>query len=359
MKTDFKRFSLKSLTENEAKKLGCILLGVLLLLVFVLALFPLLDRGSEKHEATAFAMESFMQQTVYGKDRETAAADAAGAVQLLEQKLSWRMENSDTEKLNRLAGYQWTEISPETMSVLQTAQDVAEKSDGAFDITIAPLSRLWNFGSEAPFVPDAEMIAEMAGNVDHTLLRLDAETCSASLKNLGCAIDLSAIGKGAACDAAVRVYENADVSAAIVSVGSSVGVYGTKAAGTPWSIALKAPVGNEALGTLTIESGFLSTACGSDDCFTENGETYCHILDPATGYPVNNGVISVTVVGAGGALTDALSTACYVLGAEKGTALLAQYGAEGIFVLEDKTVIVTNGLTDRFALTAKDYSLKK
>ena len=114
-----------------------------------------------------------MQQSVYGENSEAAAAAAASAVQSLENEISWRVAGSDIQKLNNAAGKDWVEIGESTMEILEIAQDVAEKSGGAFDVTIAPISRLWDFDSERRTVPDSDKIAELLPNVGYAFLRLD------------------------------------------------------------------------------------------------------------------------------------------------------------------------------------------
>ena len=152
------RFSFKTITEKEAKHLTLIFVAVLFLVIVVLALFPLLDREEERYEVTTYAMGSYVQQTVYGENREDAAVKAADAVEALEQKISWRVANSDIQKLNNNAGKDWVTLSDETLNVLTQAQSVSEKSGGAFDVTIAPISRLWDFDDELNEVPDSGLM---------------------------------------------------------------------------------------------------------------------------------------------------------------------------------------------------------
>lgn len=347
----------RTLSERDMNKLCLLSGGILLILIFILAFCTLAEGDQSKTETTTYAMNGYVQQTVYGKTREEAAVQAADAVQALEDKISWSTAGSEILTLNTRAGETWLTLSPEVFSALLTAQDVAEKSGGAFDITMAPISHLWDFDNGRCEVPDAETLAAMLQNVGYQNLRLDEENSAASLKYYGNAVDLSVIGRGAACDAAVQSYAEAGVSGAVISVGSSVGVYGQKPSRTPWNIAVRDPQSESALGTLSVDGGFLSTCSRSEKAFTANGETYHHLLDPRTGYPAENGLLSVTVLSGGGALSDALAYASFVLGTENALPLLEVYGAEAVFVHEDGTVTVTAGLQDRFTLTAAGYTL--
>lgn len=351
------RFSFKTITEKKAKHLTLIFVAVLFLVIVVLALFPLLDREEERYEVTTYAMGSYVQQTVYGKNREDAAVKAADAVEALEQKISWRVANSDIQKLNNNAGKDWVTLSDETLNVLTQAQSVSEKSGGAFDVTIAPISRLWDFDDELNEVPDSDLITSLLPYVNYSLLRIDETEQTASLKNFGMAVDLGSVGKGAACDAAVRAYEEAGAKAAIIAVGGSVGVYGKKSSGKPWSVAVRDPNGDGSLGSVTLAEGFVSTSGSYEKYFEQDGVLYHHLLDPKTGYPAESGLVSVTVVAKSGVLSDALSTACFVLGREDGMKLLEEFDAEGIFINSDNNITVTDGLKDRFTRASRDYTL--
>lgn len=165
------------------------------------------------------------------------------------------------------------------------------------------------------------------------------------------------MGKGAACDAAVAAYEESGVNRAVVSVGGSVGVYGEKPGGQPWTIALRDPDTEGSLGTLSLASGFLSTSGSYEKQFTEDGVTYHHLLDPGTGYPAESGLLSVTVWSGSGTLSDALSTACFVLGLEDSLPVLEQFDSEAVFITEDHQIYVTEGLADAFFLKGEGYTL--
>lgn len=342
----------KRLSPKAAKWLNRVLIGVgLLLLVMGICVFIL--AGDEGYTVTTFSMGSYVQQRVYGKGGEAAASEAAESVSELEELISWRREG-DVFELNENAGGQFTELDPRTEKLLALSREVNAASGGAFSVTIAPLSRLWSF-DENPHLPEPEQIESFREKVDDSWLLLPGDG-TAALKKSGMALDLGAVGKGAACDAAVEAYEKNGISQAIVSVGGSVGVYGKKPLGRPWKVAVRDPSGAGALGILSLESGFVSTSGSYEKTFTENGKTYHHILDPATGYPAESGLLSVTVKSESGALSDALSTACFVLGPEKSLPVLNQFQAEAVFVTEDDRVLVTTGLEEDFSLSAEGYT---
>lgn len=319
--------------------------------------------GNQPYESTSLAMGTYVQQTVYGTGGEQAAADASQAVTELEALISWRKEDSDVAKINANAGQDWIVVDDATLTLLEQCLDVAQRSGGAFDPTILPLSSLWDFGGENQHLPGDDEIQRFASYVDYQNLRIDTVKKEASLKNSLYALDLGGAGKGAACDAAVQSYKQSGASCAIVAVGGSVGIYGQKPDRTDWRVAIRNPFQNleeqqnASMGTLDLAGGFVSTSGLYEKYFEQDGKLYHHILDPRTGYPVENELVSVTVACDNGALSDMLSTACFVLGWEESQQLLSHYNAGAVFIYKNKEVAVTDNLKDRLTITADDYTL--
>ncbi|MEG1426249.1 MAG: FAD:protein FMN transferase [Oscillospiraceae bacterium] len=308
-------------------------------------------------EVTTYSMGSYVQQTVYGGSAKDAAAEAANEIASLDDLISWRKIGGNIQQLNANAGGAWQKLDPKAFSVLQSALSVAEKSGGAFDPTIAPLSRLWNFDDNPTTPPKDEDILKFKTMVDYTKIKTAEDTGSACIAKKGYAIDLGGVGKGAACDTAAQIYEKRKVQGGIVAVGGSVGIYGEKPNRAPWNVAVRDPKSDGALGSLSLTNGFISTSGSYEKCFTDKGKRYHHILDPKTGYPAESGLISVTVVCDNGAVSDALATACFVLGLEKSLPLLKEFAAEAIFIDEKNLITVTEGLQSRFTLSSEEYQL--
>lgn len=175
-----------------------------------------------------------------------------------------------------------------------------------------------------------------------------------------CTLDLGAVGKGIACDVAQNyLKQQKEISGAVIAVGGSILLYGSKVDGSNWNVAVQNPRGQdgEAMGVLSLSGTTnVSTSGDYEKYFMQDGKRYHHILDPSTGYPAESGLISVTVVSDSGLLSDGLSTACFVLGKEKGQKLLETYGAEGIFIDQNKKVTVTKGLKDKFTILDEEYT---
>ena len=147
------------------------------------------------------------------------------------------------------------------------------------------------------------------------------------------------------------------MSGGVISAGSSILTFGTKPDGSKFRVALRDPRGgqDDRIGIITATDTSISTSGDYEKYFEEDGVRYHHILDARTGYPADSGLISVTIVSDSGLLSDGLSTACFVLGKEKGEKLLETYGAEGVFIDQNKKVTVTKGLKDKFTILNKEY----
>ncbi len=342
------------------RKIVVLLSAVLIVIILSLTvIWVKFGQRAQKYECTNFAMNTYVQQTVYGSKRVEAATAAAKSVGALEDLISCTIDGSDIAKLNAASGSDWVQLDPKTIAILETGLDVAKKSDGAFEPTILPISSLWNFGGENQHVPSDDDIKKYIKFVNYNDLRIDKQNNSASLKFHYMAVDLGAIAEGAACDEAVAAYRDAGADCGIVAVGNSTGVYGTKADKTAWNIAVRdSGTGAQAdtVGTVDLTSGFISTSGIHEKSFTENGISYYPLLNPKTGRPENNGLISVTVACNNGALSDALSAACFILGREKGMELLKKYNADGIFIDQGNKVYVSENLKDSFKIVNKQYT---
>ena len=170
---------------------------------------------------------------------------------------------------------------------------------------------LWDFDEE-PHLPQASTIESLLPAVDYTQLSLQ-EDGTAALRSSSSALDLGAVGKGAACDAAVAAYQEAGVERAVVSVGGSVGVYGDKPFGQKWQVSVRNPDTDGALGVLSVSSGFLSTSGSYEKQFTEDGVTYHHLLE--------------------------------------------QFDSQALFITQERQIYLTSGLEDAFTLSSGDYTL--
>lgn len=310
------------------------------------------------YDKSDIAMGTVVTERIYawGEDKTGEILDLL--TQTEHHYLSWRDSDSDIGQLNQQAGSGPVPADAQTMDYLRESLRLAEKSGGAFDPTIGQLTHLWDVEAENPKIPDEKEIQRLLDESGYRKIHLDAEKNQAELEE-NCSIDLGAIGKGIGCDkAAAFLKEDGQTQGAVIAVGGSVLTLGQKPDGSDWKVAVRDPRGEpeELLGVLTLKGEhYVSTSGDYEKYFMQDGKRYHHILDPATGYPADAGLISVTVLGENGLISDGLSTACFVLGLEEGARLLEEYEVEGIFVDSEKNVYVSEGLINSFELEASGY----
>ena len=312
----------------------------------------------EKYTDADFAMDTVVSETLYtaGEDLNTQIGEKLREMETT--LLSWTDENSQISQLNNADGGT-VEVDTDLAADLAKIRQLSQDSDGAFDPTLGKIIRLWDIDGESPHVPDQSEIDALLPEVGYGKIQLDGN--QVTLLD-GCTLDLGAVGKGMGCDLIMDYLKTQpEVSGMILNLGgSSVMTYGEKPDGSPWKVALTDPRDTEGdyLGAITLDANqFLSTSGDYEKYFIEDGIRYHHILDPKTGYPVQNGLTSVTIVCDQGYLADGLSTACFVLGMGAAKSLLEKYGAEAVFVDEDKNVYVTEGLMDKFELMKDGYTV--
>jgi thiamine biosynthesis lipoprotein len=268
-------------------------------------------------------------------------------------------ETTALDLINENAGIQPVGAPEELLDVLERARYYAELSGGAFDPTVGPLVRLWGIGGDAPRVPGAAEIQAALDLVDWRDLLIDRAAGTAFLRRRGQALDLGAIAKGYAADRAAAVLQDgaADLPRfhlpwrpgkrrAIIDLGGNILVLGERQGGKNWRIGIQDPMRERGihLGVLEVKDKSVVTSGVYERWFEEGGRRYHHILSTADGYPVQNGLLSVTVITGRSIDADALSTAVFALGPEKGLALAeALPDTEAVFVREDKTVILSSG----------------
>lgn len=314
--------------------------------------------GCQKQEASTqmFAMDTVMGLTAYGGGAEKAVKAAEEEIVRLEKLLSRTDAESVVSRLNEAGGMP-VEIDEEVDSLLKAAGAYSQATDGAFDITIAPVVSAWGFTTDSYQVPEQmelEGLLEAVG-MEHVILA-DGQ----AVLEHGARIDLGGIAKGYASDKVGEIFEAHQVESGMVALGGNILVMGTKPDGTPWRVAVQDPARpNEAAyaAILQLADAFAVTSGSYQRYFEQDGTLYHHILDPETGYPADSGLTSVTVVtdraSGSGTMCDALSTAVFVMGEEQALAFWRSgaYPFELVLVTEDGRVVVTAGLEEALVKT--------
>lgn len=286
------------------------------------------------------AMDTYISATVYGEGGENAAKAAKEEILRLESLFSVTDDNSDVGRINGSEG-NGAEVSGETAELIRFALEMCERSGGALDITMYPVVRAWGFTTGEYRVPDKNALTKLLDKVDHGSVSVDGNTVTVPR---GAMIDLGAVAKGYAGDRAIQSLKEKGITSGLVNLGGNVQVLGGKPDGTDWSIGVQDPFGDGYICVLNARDTAVVTSGNYERYFEEDGVRYWHIIDPADGFPADNGIASATVIGAGGAFCDALSTAIFVMGREKAEKLWRESGEfEMILVLDNGDVVISEG----------------
>lgn len=289
-----------------------------------------------------FYLDTVITLTAYVENGQVLR-DALEECGRYERLLSRTVEGSDVWRINHADGMP-VEVSDDTVSILSCARRISELTGGAFDVTIAPVSTLWDFTSEDHVLPDADEIARAAGMVDYTKLELDGNTVRLPA---GMMIDLGGIAKGYIADRIKSYLVNRGVRYAILSFGGNIVAIGEKKPdGTEWKVGVQDidkktgeyMLVSRSLGGSTVTSGIYERG------FDLDGVRYHHLLSASTGWPVQNELASVTIFSDSSMEGDALSTAAFVLGTEEGLKLIESLdGIEALFISRDRNVTYSSG----------------
>ena len=392
LEKDGRRRFIKLSRDAKNRVLGLLLLAAL---SAVLILIVGLVRGrkgitsKESSDGTTvrdFAMGSTFTVTLYGdkEERGTASAEVVERVKELDTKvISWRSGDSELARWNRDAS---TEDDPEQYPVSSTLYQavyqgnrLSEICGRSLDLTLRPVLDVWGIEDADPDtfrVPSDQELQAAAGHTGMHQLAFRDNVIGRGGKDI--TLDLGAIGKGYALDMAYQYLTRVDpdrkkvlynpealkdcsITGGVIAVGGSVMVFGSKPDGTDFQVGVRDPDGQpeDLMGVISIPSGAgktcISTSGGYEKYIEKDGVRYHHIIDPGTLKPAESGLKSVTVVCGedtgvyGGLISDGLSTACFIMGETWALGFLEQCRAEGVMIRDDGSVLVTEGLKDRFS----------
>lgn len=336
------------------KKYQKLALGLLLLAAITVggrAFYAERQAAQASHE-TSFAMSTVVTQTVYGPAGKQAAGEVSRALQEFERKLSLYDEDSEIAAVNAASGSP-VQVSEGTFSLLEKSLALSKETGGAFQMTIAPVTLLWGVTGEAPHVPAQEEINAVLPLVDDAAVVLDKAACTVQLAP-GQAIDLGGVAKGDACSLAEGIYEEYGVESAVLNIGGNVYVKGRSPKGELFRVGFRDPAAgaDSYIAAIGMEDEVLAVSGGYERYFEENGVRYCHIMDSATGWPVESDIASVGVITDDGALSDFMSTTLYIWGSEKTRDYMAARPDLKIILLDETgSLYVSAALQERFELT--------
>ena len=308
------------------------------------------ENASDDAEAVrdVFAMDTYMTVKAYGSNGDAAVDAAVDEINRLDALLSTGKKDSEIGQINANNGGQ---LSEDGAVLMERSLELYKSTNGAFDVAIYPVMKAWGFTDGNYQVPDADTLKATLELVDPSLIDYDKETSTVSFKKDGVQIDLGGIAKGYTSSRIMDIYKEKGVTSGLVNLGGNAQVFGTKPDGSLWRVAVQSPDSeDEYLGVLETKDKAIITSGGYERYFEKDGVTYHHIIDPSTGYPADNGLISVTIVSADGTLADGLSTFLFVMGKDKATDYWRAHSDEFDMILltDDEKLYVSEGIKDSF-----------
>jgi thiamine biosynthesis lipoprotein len=299
-------------------------------------------------------MGTQMTHRLFGKHAEEAMRAVRAESIRLENKLSRFKPDSEISQVNAHAGAGEVSISSESWELLTLAARISKLEQRCFAVTVGPMVDLWNC-SHAVSSPPEERIEALLPLINDGDVQLNADTGSASLRQEGQSIDLGGIGKGYAGDKLLAVCRSYGLSSALTNIGGNVAALGARPDGAMWQVGIRHPRhDNRLIAAVSVVDQSVVTSGDYQRFFWDrSGIRRHHLLDPASGYPAQAGLVSVTVVAGNGAEADALSTLLFVAGMERGIEVLHQVpGVEAVFVDTAMRVYYTQGLKGRLQAEA-------
>ena len=327
--------------------------------------------GNQPISISSIKLNTAVQITIYDSQDKALLDDCLALCDKYELVFSRTNEKSELYKLNHrkdtsdkdpnadgqttpypVSGTADTwHISEDLAALLSEGLDITRESDGAFDIAIAPLTSLWDFTAEDPKVPDDAAIQKALPLCSSDGVTIDGQDITLPSDDIQ--FDVGAIAKGYIADRMKDLLVKKGVKSAIINLGGNVLCIGSKPDGTPFKVGIQKPFAdrNETEAVMDITGKSVVSSGIYERCFKQGGKLYHHILNPQTGYPYENGLISVTIISDQSVDGDALSTTCFALGLEDGLKFAEKKGVQAVFITEDYELHYTDGFQDEINVT--------
>lgn len=280
-------------------------------------------------------------------ERATKAFNAALAelTRIEDLMTDWR-DDSQLMAINRAAGSKPVVVDRELVDLLRLSQRYSELSGGAFDVTYAAVGKLWDFKKQPAVLPDPDAIKHAVAKVDYKKLVLDTRKRTAFLTERGMRIGLGGFAKGYAVERAANAIRALGFANFSINAGGDMRVHGTWG-GKPWTVGIRDPRTDGVVAVLPVSNVAISTSGDYERFFMHDGKRYAHILDPRTGYPVSH-TASVTIIARDCTISEGLSKSVFVLGREKGLALVETFDdVEAVVIEPDGTLSMSSRLASR------------
>lgn len=279
----------------------------------------------------------------------------------LEDLVSINKTGTELDTVNENAGNKPIKVSDDTFNIVKRGLYYSQLSNGNFDITIGPIVKLWGIGTENAKVPENTLIKDTLSYVGFKNVDLNENDKTIFLKEPNMVIDLGGIAKGYAADILTDLLKEHNVSSAMINLGGNIYMLGNKPNGTDWRIGIQDPNDTKgSVGNLLVKNKSIVTSGTYQRYLEVDGKIYHHILNPKTGYPFDNDLLSVSVISDKSIDGDALSTTTFALGSKKGLEFIESLdNIDAIFITKDKKIFITDGIKNNFKITNSSYSLEE
>lgn len=310
-----------------------------------------------------FLMDTIIDLKYYGKNSEKAMNESINKLREIDNNMSLSKSDSEIVKINNNAGKRSVKVNDGFLNVINKAIYYGRLSDGAFDISIRPVDKLWGIGTKNERIPKEKEIKENLKFVNYKNIETDNFNKTVFLRNKNMAIDLGGIAKGYAADELVKILKENNIKSGLINLGGNIYAYKKDKNDKPFNIGIQDPKeeNGQTFAIIKVKNKSVVTSGNYERYFIKNGKRYHHIMDPKTGAPSESGIISSTIISDKSIDGDALSTATFILGVKKGMELINSLsGVEAIFVTNDNKVYTSSGLNnDNFKITNERYHYEK
>ena len=341
---------------NILRKKTINLLVILSLLICMLASGCSSDKD-KKVSKSGFYFDTIITITLYGTDDETYIDKCFEMASNYENKFSTTIDTSEISKINDNAGKKYIKVSDDTIDILKAGISYCKNSQNKFDITLGKLSELWNISDiakeceddsntvDASYLPSESEINKLKDNIDYTKILIDGN--KVMLKDDTCKIDLGAIAKGYIADRMKEYLNSNNITSGIINLGGNVLTIGKKADGSNYKVGIQKPFDQSGQALLSVEVSDKSVVTSGiyERYYKVDNKIYHHILNLETGYPCENDIYSVTIISDKSVDGDALSTICFLLGADEGMKYIETLDdIEAIYIKNDYSVVASSGI---------------
>ncbi len=317
--------------------------------------------NKQTDKITFFSLDTVITISLTKKVDDEILQNCKGIVNEIYEKMSPEINTSEVYKINENAGIKPVKVSELTFEVIEKSLKYSKLSSGNFDITIRPVIKAWGIGTDNPKIPDNNTLKQLVKKIDYKNIVIDDKKKTVFIKEKNCSIDLGGIAKGYCADKVADYLRQNKIENGILDFGGNIFALGKKEDKKLWKVGIKNPITADPspFGYLEATNKTVVTSGIYERFFEKDGNVYHHILSTKDGKPINNDLVSVSVIGESSIDADALSTMLFTLGLNKGLDTANNIkDISAIFVTKDKKVYTTENFKGKFKILNKDFELE-